>query len=153
MERKSVNKTIIIAVLCISCLLFVPWSLFAGDYDTGVKVKTLAKSTTASNGQKLEYLKTENAEVTVMAVEIAPGKETGWHLHNIPVYAYVIAGKLTVKLEGGQQYDFQGGQPILEVMNTPHNGINSGDVPVKLIVFYTGEAGMPIVKKVEAPVK
>ncbi len=152
MERENAKKRII-AVLWISCLMLAPWSLSAGDYDSGVKINVLAKSMTASNGQKLEYLKTENAEVTVMTVEIAPGRETGWHLHSVPVYAYVIAGNLTVKMEGGKQYEFNEGQPVIEVMNTPHNGINFGNVPVKLIVFYTGEQGMPIVKKVGKPAK
>jgi len=147
------TKVKIIAVLWISCLMLVAWPVFAGDYDTGVKSNLLIKSTTASNGQKVEYLKTENAEVTVMTVEIAPGRETGWHLHSVPVYAYIIAGKLMVEMEGGKQYEFKEGQAIIEVMNTPHNGINIGDVPVKLIAFYTGEQGMSIVKKVGKPVK
>jgi len=137
------------AVLWILCLMLVAWPVFAGDYDTGVTSSPLIKSTTASNGQKVAYPHTQNAEVTVMAVEIAPGRETGWHSHAIPVYAYVIAGKLAVELEDGKRYEFSEGQAIIEVVNTPHNGINIGNVPVTLIAFYTGVQGMPIVKKVE----
>ncbi len=140
-------------ILWALCLAFVSWPAFAGEYDTGVKVELLVKSTTASNGQKIAYAKTDNAEVTVMTVEIAPGKETGWHMHSIPVYAYIIEGTLAVEIEGAQRREFNKGQVIIEVMNTLHNGVNIGTVPVKLVAFYTGEQGKPIVTKVEKPVQ
>ena len=138
-----------VAAIWILCLLFISCPVFAADYDSGVKATVLIKSTTASNGQKLEYLETDNAEVTAMIVEIASGRETGWHMHNVLVYAYVMAGKLSVEIEGGKQYEFNEGQVILEVLNTPHNGVNKGSVPVKLIVFYNGEEGLPLVKKIK----
>ncbi|MCX5856020.1 MAG: cupin domain-containing protein [Deltaproteobacteria bacterium] len=137
------------AVLWVLCLMLVSWPALADDYDTGVKANVLVKSATASNGQKVAYPHTQNAEVTAMIVDIAPGRETGWHLHPVPVYAYVIAGKLAVELEDGRRYEFSNGQAIIEAVNTPHNGINIGNVPVTLIVFYTGVRGMPIVKKIE----
>ena len=137
------------AIITLICLALMTWPVFAADYDTGVKATVLIKSTTASNGQKLAYLKTDYAEVTAMIVEIAPGRETGWHLHTVPVYAYVISGKLSVEMDGGRRYEFSEGQVILEVMNTPHNGTNIGSVPVKLVVFYSGEEGKPIVEKVK----
>ena len=140
-------------ILWVLCLAFVSWPAFAGEYDTGVKVDLLVKSTTASDGQKVVYAKTDNAEVTVVTVEIAPGKETGWHLHIVPVYAYIIEGTLAVEMGGGKRYEFKKGQAIIEVMNTPHNGVNIGDVPVKLVAFYTGEQGMPIVTKIAKPVQ
>jgi quercetin dioxygenase-like cupin family protein len=140
-------------VLWVLCLAFVSWPAFAGEYDTGVKVELLVKSTTASNGQKIAYAKTDNAEVTAVTVEIAPGKETGWHMHAIPVYAYIIEGTLAVEIEGGKRYEFKKGQAIIEVINTLHNGVNIGSIPVKLVAFYTGEQGMPIVTKVAKPVQ
>jgi len=148
MRSKAIKlkKSVSIAFIC---LVLASWPAFAADYDTGVKAAVLIKSMTASNGQKLAYLKTENAEVTAMSVEIAPGRETGWHLHTVPVYAYVMSGKLSVEMDGGRRYEFSEGQVILEVMNTPHNGTNIGTVPVKLVVFYNGEQGKPIVEKVK----
>ena len=134
-------------------LALASWPAFADEYGAGVKGEVLVKSMSTSNGQKLAYLKTENAEVTAMTVEIAPGRETGWHLHTMPVYAYIIEGKLAVETEGGKRYEFSKGQAIIEVVNIPHNGINIGNVPVRLIAFYTGEKDMPIVKKPEKPAK
>lgn len=140
-------------ILWVLCLVFVSLPVFADEYDTGVKVDVLVKSTTAGNGQKITYAKTDNAEVTAVTVEIAPGRQTGWHMHAIPVYAYIIEGKLVVEMEGGKRYEFSKGQVIIEVINTPHNGINIGSVPVRLVAFYTGEKGVPIVTNAEKPLK
>lgn len=82
-----------------------------------------------------------------MTVELLPGSETGWHKHPVPVYAYVISGKLTVEIEGGKQLSFDAGEAIIEVVNTLHNGKNIGNEPVKLAVFYLGDEGTPNVIK------
>lgn len=52
--------------------------------------------------KKITYPKTDNAEVTAMTVDIAPGAETGWHKYPIPVYASVLSGNLTVEMESGR---------------------------------------------------
>ena len=82
-----------------------------------------------------------------MFVELAPGAETGWHKHPIPVYAYVISGNLSVELEDGKCLSFAAGDAVIEVVNTLHNGKNSGTEPVELAVFYLGVKGTPIVIK------
>ncbi len=122
----------------------------ADDYQ-GVRSRKILTSTVAANGQKLSYLRTENPEVTAMIVEIPPHGETGWHLHAVPVYAYVLGGKLTVEMEGGKKYDFQEGDAIFEVKDTPHNGRNNGEKAARLVVFYTGEIGAPNVTRVNMP--
>lgn len=120
----------------------------AAEYE-GLKVTQIKKSTTASNGQKLDYLKTDSPEVTVLIVEIPAGAETGWHIHTVPVYAYMLSGAITVEMENKETYNFRKGDTILEVVNTPHNGKNIGKVPAKLVVFYTGEQGKPNTVKVD----
>jgi quercetin dioxygenase-like cupin family protein len=82
-----------------------------------------------------------------MTVNIAPGAETGWHSHPIPVYAYVVEGTLEVELEGGQIITYRSGDAIIEVVNTLHNGRNRGSEEVRLVVFYTGAEGTPSVVK------
>ena len=137
---KSARIRFIVPVLFL-IISFGSFSALASDYEGGVKVTVIKKATTAANGQKLAYAKMENLEVTAAVVEIPPGGDTGWHSHPILVYAYVLSGAITVELEGGGQYDFKEGEAILEVINTPHVGRNKGKVPVKLLVFYTGEEG------------
>jgi len=129
-------------IVCL-CLALPAWG-----YDSGVTVRTVLKAKTTSSGQPVKYLKTDRPEITVAVVEIAPGAETGWHLHKIPVYAYVLEGTLKVILDGGTERTFEKGQAIIEVMDLAHNGINPGREPLKLIVFYAGEEGTPSATKI-----
>lgn len=119
-----------------------------GDDYTGAKVTVIKKSTTTVSGQRMEYLKTDHPEVTALLVEIPPGSETGWHFHPVPVYAYVLSGTLTSEMEKGEKHEYKEGDVIFEAVNVAHNGINLGKLPVKLIVFYTGEEGKSITVRV-----
>lgn len=136
----------------LAVILFVmPLSVSAGEYDTGAQGKVILHTDKMSNGEPIDYLDKDHPKVTVMKVEIAPGKETGWHSHPMEVYAYVLTGRLTVELEGGKKTEFQEGDAIIEVVNVNHNGINKGKIPVKLVVFYLGGEGMPTVIKTDKP--
>ena len=123
----------------------------ADEYSGGVQARVILKTKNMSNGQPIAYLKSDNPEVTVMTVELAPGAETGWHTHPIPVYAYVLSGSLTVEVEDKNTSIFQAGDAIIEVVNTRHCGKNTGAVPVKLVVFYTGAENLPNVTRTVAP--
>ncbi len=138
-------------VVLIICLLLVPSLISAGEYAGGVQAKVILKTGTTGNGDPIAYLRTEQPEITAMTVDISPGAETGWHSHSVPVYAYVLSGSLTVNIEGNIARQFKAGDVIIEVVNTRHNGINMGSVPVKLIVFYTGAKDIPNVLKTAAP--
>lgn len=122
-----------------------------GDgYNGGVTAKVLQKTTVTSNGQPITYPQTDRAEVTAMTVEFPPGASTGWHKHPVPVYAYVMAGTLSVELEGGTSMTYGANEAVIEVVDTWHNGRNQGTEPVKLAVFYLGSQGTPNVIKREA---
>jgi quercetin dioxygenase-like cupin family protein len=136
--------------IVLGTLLLLPLTTFAADYNPGVTAKILQKTGVTGNGQKIVYPCTDKAEVTAMTVELAPGAETGWHRHTMPVYAYVVSGTLAVELEGGKTFSFTAGDVIIEVVDTLHNGRNLGTEPVKLAVFYLGAEGLPNVIKAAA---
>ena len=129
--------------LCLIGLLCIAQPAITADYNSGVTSKVLVKSALTGNGQKITYPLTDRAEVTAMTVDLAPGSETGWHKHPVPVYAYVVSGNLSVELEDGKILSFAAGEAIIEVVNTLHNGKNRGNEPVKLAVFYLGAEGTP----------
>ncbi|MBI5100997.1 MAG: cupin domain-containing protein [Nitrospirae bacterium] len=112
-----------------------------GDDYKNVTVSLIKKTGSTTDGQKITYPKTDSPEVTALTVEIPPGGETGWHMHPVPVYAYMISGSITVEMEKGEKYSFTEGDAIFEVMNTAHNGRNYGKSPAKLAVFYLGVEG------------
>ncbi|MDA8170537.1 MAG: cupin domain-containing protein [Nitrospiraceae bacterium] len=136
---------------CLIFLLVISGAAYPSDYNNAVQIKVILKTRKAENGQPIRYLKTENPEVTVLDVVLPPGAETGWHSHPVPVYAYVLSGTLVVKMKGGGTHLFKAGDAIIEPMDTPHDGLNTGNTPVHLIAFYTGEAGRPYVIKTPCP--
>jgi quercetin dioxygenase-like cupin family protein len=138
-------------LLCLFILFFISSAVRAAEYSGGVQARVIHKTKNMSNGQPIAYLETDNPEVTVMTVEIPPGAETGWHSHPAPVYAYVLSGSLTVESQGNEKLIFQAGDAIIEVVNTRHCGTNTGSIPVKLVVFYTGAENLPNVTRTAAP--
>ena len=118
--------------------LFFISGLQAAEYGTAVTSRLITKAENTSNGDKIKYPAFSNPEVSALEVDIAPGAETGWHKHPVPVYAYVLAGKLLVDIEGGKSQTFKPGDAIIEVVDAWHNGRNISCEPVRLAVFYLG---------------
>ena len=105
--------------------------------------KTLLETSHSWNGATLHYPSGE-AKVVSVFIEVAPGAETGWHVHSAPTLGYVLAGHLEVKLKNGRSKYVGPGDAFAEVVGTLHNGRNVGDEPLRLIVFHASAAGMPL---------
>lgn len=120
-------------------LLWQPAAL-ALEPSATVKILTVLNTKSSWDGKPIEY-PAGKAEVTGMVVEIAPGGETGWHMHPVPSFAMVLEGELELRLKSGVVKRLQAGEALAEVVNTIHNGRNVGRVPVKLVVFYMGLDG------------
>ena len=93
-----------VPVLAATWLICFPRPLSGDDSPGGVSATMLKKGAVTGNGRKIVYPVTDKAEVTSMTVDLAPGGETGWHSHPVPVYAYVLAGTLDVELEEGNPW-------------------------------------------------
>jgi quercetin dioxygenase-like cupin family protein len=68
-------------------------------------------------------------DVTMLRVEIPPGRETGWHTHPVPSFAYVISGTLTVASKDGRQLRFSATQGLAESVDVLHDGKNLDATP------------------------
>lgn len=119
---------------------------------SSVKVTPLLKTQTSWDGTALEYPKGK-AEITGMTVEIAPGGETGWHLHPVPSFGMVLEGELELTLKSGAKKIIKQGEAIAEVVNTLHNGRAISKTPVKILVFYAGSTDSNITEKAPAETK
>lgn len=113
------------------------------DATPGVKVTPLIKTTTSWNGAPIHF-PAGTAEISAITIEIAPGGETGWHLHPVPSFGTVVEGTLDVQLKDGSHHVFKQGDVIVEVVDTLHNGRNVGEGPLKLLVFYAGATDKPL---------
>lgn len=110
---------------------------------TPIHTQVLLNTSTTWTGEPIEYMKTKTPEVRVQTVEFAPGAGTVWHYHPVPSYLYVLEGTFQVETGDGRLQQFTAGQAFVEVVNTLHRGTNVGNVPTKLVIFYTGD-GSPI---------
>ncbi|MDP1969309.1 MAG: cupin domain-containing protein [Methylobacter sp.] len=120
--------------------LCCPFTAFALDEDTALKVTPLLKTTTSWDGKPIVYPKGQS-EVTALIVEIAPEGETGWHEHPVPALGYIMEGELELKLATGEVKILHSGDVLPESVGVLHNGRNIGEEPVKILVFYMGEVG------------
>jgi quercetin dioxygenase-like cupin family protein len=90
-------------------------------------------------------------KVTAAIVTVPPGKETGWHTHQVPLFAEILEGELTVDYGSKGVKVYKPGDSLLEAMNWPHNGMNKGAVPVKLLAVYMGAEGVPTATPAKGP--
>lgn len=121
-------------------LLTLPMAAQALQTGGALQATPLLKATTTWAGQPLAYPE-GTPEVSAVLIELAVGGQTGWHQHPVASYAYVLQGELEVTLGDGRSQRVSQGDVLAEVIGIPHNGRNVGDVPVKLVVFYTGAEG------------
>jgi len=106
-----------------------------------VKVSPVVKATATASGQKLQYPQTDKPEIESVLIEIAPGGESGRHMHPVPTYVYVVEGTLTVEMDSGSSREYAAGSGFLESVNSWHNGKNLGQAPVKVLVVFVSEEG------------
>jgi len=130
-----------------ACLtLLLAGNSWALDAKT-VTVDVLAKSTTSWNGATLPTYLTGQPEVTILKISIPPHIELPLHQHPVINAAVLLKGELTVLTKEGNTLHLEAGDPIIEVVNTWHYGINEGNEPAEIIVFYAGVQGKSITTK------
>ncbi len=84
----------------------------------------------------------------VMAVaEIAPGARIGKHRHSGVELAFVLDGSVTVERDGQPGTTLKSGEPIVNI--GPHDAVNTGKVPARLLAVYVVEKGKPLAEPVK----
>jgi quercetin dioxygenase-like cupin family protein len=91
--------------------------------------------------QKLVYPKKGVSQVSSMITTLEPGQETGWQLHRVPVFVYVLSGTYTVEYEAGVTKEFPAGSSTMQAIKTNYNGINKGEDSVQLLTVFMGAQG------------
>ncbi|MGH8546411.1 MAG: cupin domain-containing protein [Gammaproteobacteria bacterium] len=81
-------------------------------------------------------------EITIRRISIPAGARLDTHSHPVINAGLLMSGQLTVVT--GKTLHLKAGDPIVEVVNTLHYGINQGTVPAEIVVFYAGAIGTPL---------
>ena len=114
-----------------------------------IEVITLVKSTKSWNGRPLPKYPEGEPEVTILKITIPPKTTLPLHQHPEINAGVLLKGNLTVISETKDTLHLKTGDPIIELVNKWHYGINEGSNPVEIIVFYAGIKGKPITVKKE----
>ena len=91
-------------------------------------------------GQKIAY-PAGDPKVTAAIVVIAPGKNTGWHTHEVPLFVNVLEGEISVDYGSKGVKVYKAGESFLEAMDWPHNATNKTDAIVRIMAVYMGAEG------------
>ncbi len=109
-------------------------------------VETLAKSTRSWDAALLPPYPSGQPEVTLLRITIPPGTRLPLHHHPVINAGVLLEGQLTVIAEHGKRLELKAGDALVELVTTPHYGINEGTSPAVIIVFYAGTEGAPYTK-------
>jgi quercetin dioxygenase-like cupin family protein len=108
----------------------------------GLKVTPILEAATTITGQAIRFPQGDNQLVALLA-EVEPGGQVGRHLHPVPLFVYMLEGRLDIEVEGHGAHSFSAGEGFAEVVNTWHNGRNLGDGPARFLIVFSGQKGTP----------
>jgi quercetin dioxygenase-like cupin family protein len=139
-------------------IFVIPLSLMAALAPSRVKarepqveVEQVLQTTKAWDGSDYQSYPTGQPQITVLRIKIPAHTALHWHVHPVISAGYIISGELTVEKQGtGEHITIHAGQALTETVGTIHRGFTT-DQPVELVVFYAGQAGVPITVDKEKP--
>lgn len=97
----------------------------------------LLKTSKTVVGEEIVY-PSGPAIVTASIVTIAPGTETIWHQHGVPMFAYILEGELSVDYGAHGVRLYKQGDSLVEAMAVTHRGNNKGPALVRILAVYMG---------------
>lgn len=92
-------------------------------------------------GEQIEAYPDGQPEIIGGLIPLAPGYESGWHTHPVPVFAYIMEGEITVDYGTKGLRTYRAGDVFLEAMTWPHNARNLSDSKASVLVVYLGVVG------------
>jgi len=89
-------------------------------------------------GQDIQY-PSGSPLITSKIITIPVGAKTGPHIHEYPMFGYMIEGEITVDYGDQGIKTFLKGDSLIEAINYTHDGKNTGNEPAKILVVVIGE--------------
>jgi quercetin dioxygenase-like cupin family protein len=112
-----------------------------GAEDGGYPAVPLLSTGTSVVGEALHYPTSGPAHVTAAIVTLAPGARTVLHRHGVPLFAYILDGEITVDYGERGKRTYRRGDALMEAMDVPHYGLDTGAQPVRILTVYIGADG------------
>jgi quercetin dioxygenase-like cupin family protein len=109
-----------------------------------IVAKELVVATRSWDGKPLPAYPQGQPEVTIRRISIPAGARLDPHRHPVINAGVLLSGQLTVVSADGKTLHLKAGDPVVELVDTQHYGINEGNVAAEIMVFYAGIVGTPI---------
>ncbi len=104
-------------------------------------VEVLLETDKTVIGQTIAY-PAGTPQVTAAIVTMQPGEATGWHRHDAPLFAYMLAGELTVDYGADGTRVYHAGDAFLEAFKSEHDGTNTGAEAARVLAVFMGAEGV-----------
>ena len=140
-----------LAVAALSALCF--WAGLTSAREPALKVDVLLSTSKTVIGEPLRYPTQTPAKVTAAIVTVPAGATTGWHSHGVPLFAYILEGELKVDYGPDGERVYKKGDALIEAVNLPHNGTNTGSAPAKVLAVFIGAEGLENTFKTPPPAR
>jgi len=141
MTRETVRN---FAILSVVVLIQFSCATQKADHASISFVKELIKTSKSWDGKLLIPYPQGQPEIIIRRITLPAGARLETHSHPVINAGVLMSGQLTVKTTDGKVLHLKAGDPIVEVVNTLHYGINEGTVPAEIIVFYAGVVGQAV---------
>jgi len=126
-------------------LLALGFSVYASDYK---QTEQLLDTDTTIIGETIYYPGGMKADIKSIVVVMKPGEKTAVHKHGVPLYAYLLSGKLEVSYGKHGKKVYRAGDSFMEAMDQFHQGVNIGSDDVRILaVFMGGNAQSLVIKE------
>jgi quercetin dioxygenase-like cupin family protein len=89
--------------------------------------------------------------IVQVRTEIPEGVESGWHTHPGEEVGYIVAGTVSMRIEGRSTLTLHAGDGFLIPPGTPHNALDLGPGTGVMLSTYFVETGRPVATFVPAP--
>jgi quercetin dioxygenase-like cupin family protein len=114
-------------------------------------VRTVLSTGKTVTGETIRYPSATPARITAVEITLAPGQQTGWHVHPVPLFGYVLEGELTVDYGPLGKRVYRQGDGLAEAMNQAHNGRNTGSGVLRILAVFMGARGVPDTTRASPP--
>ena len=141
MTRETVRN---FAILSVFVLIQFSCATKEEANHVSISVKELVRTSKSWDGKSLVPYPQGQPEITILRISIPAGARLETHSHPVINAGVLVNGQLTVKTTDGKVLRLKAGDPIVEVVNTLHYGINEGTVPAEIVVFYAGIVGQAV---------
>jgi quercetin dioxygenase-like cupin family protein len=109
-----------------------------------IVVKELIRTDKSWDGKALPAYPRGQPQVTIRRITLPAGARLETHRHPVINAGMLLSGQLTVVSADGKTLHLKAGDPVVELVDTQHYGINEGNVAAEIMVFYAGIVGTPI---------